>query len=249
MLSRTEGIVIRTHDYGESHKVVVLYTPQHGKVALMAYGAKKTKSRLGSVTQVLTYGQYVFYASKGMGTLKQGEAIQSHQTIREDILCLSYAAYIVELLDKLTIEKDPEPYLFHLLQKMLHFLEEGKDADILCRIFELKLLSAAGYRPQTERCVHCGAKEKRFFFSAAKGGFLCVDCRESDDKAVLLSPAAARLMRLFLHLDIDRLGDIRVKAATKEQLERAMHDYSDYHTDLLLKSRDFLKQMKRLGTS
>ena len=52
MLIKTEGIVIRTRDYGESHKVVVLFTAERGKLPLMARGAKKPRSRLGAVTQL-----------------------------------------------------------------------------------------------------------------------------------------------------------------------------------------------------
>lgn len=245
MLIKTEGIVIRTRDYGEAHKVVVLYTREHGKIPVMARGVKKTKSRLSFVTQVLTHGQYLYFASSGMGTLNQGETIDSHHPLRQNILSMSYAAYIVELLDKLTEEKQVNPHLFHLLKKTLKFLQDGKDADILCRIFELKLLSIAGYRPQLEECINCGEADQPFHFSVAKGGFLCADCRLSDKQALSLSPAAVRLLRLFLQLDMNRLGEIRVKQKTKDQLQRVMYDYIDYHTELRLKSRDFLQQMKR----
>lgn len=243
MLVKTEGIVIRTRDYGEANKIVVLYTREHGKIALMARGAKKAQSRLRGVTQVLTHGQYLYFAGRGMGNLNQGETIHTFHSLHEDILTMSYAAYIVELLEKMTEDAEPNGYLFHLLEKILLSLQEGKDADILCRIFELKLLALSGYRPQLEACVHCGATDRPYTFSAAKGGFLCLDCRQHDPQGLTLSPASQRLLRLFLYFDIDRLGDIRVKKETKRQLERAMRAYLDYHTDLYLKSRQFLEQM------
>lgn len=246
MLVKAEGIVIRTHDYGEAHKVVVLFTREHGKVALMARGVKRTKSRLSGVTQLLTHGHYLYFMGAGMGTLNQGETLHSHHPIRQDILLMSYAAYIVELLNRLTEDKEANPFLFRLLDKTLTFLEAGKDADILCRIFETKLLSVAGYRPELNRCVHCGEEDKPYSFSVSLGGLLCLDCRSHDRQALAISQASVRLLRTFLHMDIERLGTIRVKEETKDQLERVMHDYTDYHTDLNLKSREFLKQMKEL---
>lgn len=249
MLVKAEGIVIRTRDYGEAHKVVVLYTREHGKIPLMARGVKKTQSRLSGVTQVLTHGQYLYFVGSGMGTLNQGEAINPYHVLRQDIMLMSYAAYIVELLDKLTEDKETNPYMFHLLEKTLAFLEEGKDPDILCRIFEMKILSQAGYRPQVDGCINCGETGKPSSFSVARGGVLCVDCRSADEKALTLSPASARLLQIFLHFDIDRLGEIKVKRETKDQLERVMFDYTDYHADLYLKSRSFLKQMKAFENS
>lgn len=64
MLVRTEGIVIRTVDYGETNKIITLYTRTHGKVSLMARGAKKTKSRFSSMSQVFSYGEYIFFWEK-----------------------------------------------------------------------------------------------------------------------------------------------------------------------------------------
>lgn len=40
MLEKCEGIVIRSIDYGESNKIVTLYTREWGKVGVMARGAK-----------------------------------------------------------------------------------------------------------------------------------------------------------------------------------------------------------------
>lgn len=246
MLIKDEAIVIRTRDYGETHQVVVLYTRNYGKVSVMAHGVKKTKSRLSGVVQLLTHGHYLFYTGRGMGTLKQGEVITSHSKLRSDILLMSYAAYIAELLDRLTDDKETNRLLFHLLAKILFFLETGKDADILCRIFEIKLLSIAGYRPQLDACIHCGESDKPYYFSVLRGGLLCIDCHGKDAHAFVISPATARLLRLFLHMNIDRLGDIRVTQATNDELERIMYDYTDYHTDLFLKSRVFLQQMKAM---
>ncbi len=43
MLQKCEGIVIRTTDYGETNKIVTLYTREWGKVGVMARGSKKNE--------------------------------------------------------------------------------------------------------------------------------------------------------------------------------------------------------------
>lgn len=40
MLTKCEGIVLRTNDYGETNKIVTLLTREHGKIGVMARGAK-----------------------------------------------------------------------------------------------------------------------------------------------------------------------------------------------------------------
>ena len=84
VLTKCEGIVIRSTNYGETNKIVTLYTKEFGKIGVMARGAKKPNSRFSAVTQMFHYGTYLFQGSRGLGQLQQAETIESfrvfHQT-------------------------------------------------------------------------------------------------------------------------------------------------------------------------
>ena len=150
-----------------------------------------------------------------MGTLSQGELISSHHGLRSDLLLTATAAYLVELLDRMTEEKDPSPALYRLLSSTLDQLEEGTDPEILSRIFELKVLEAAGYRPVLDKCAFCGSRDRPVRFSVRQGGFLCSDCLHRDPHTLPLSETAARLLRLLQRITPDRIGEVRVKEETK----------------------------------
>lgn len=105
MLIKSEGIVLRTTDYGETNKIVTLLTRKHGKIGVMARGAKKSNSRLSAISQPFLYGTFLIQSSTGLGTLQQGEMIESMRAIREDLFLTAYAAYMTELMDKGTEEK------------------------------------------------------------------------------------------------------------------------------------------------
>ena len=77
MLNKWEGIVLRTIPYGESNKIVTMFTREAGKVTAMARGAKKPRSKLAAVTQPFTHGTFLIRKGRGMGTLSQGEPIDS----------------------------------------------------------------------------------------------------------------------------------------------------------------------------
>lgn len=246
MLTKYEGIVIRTRDYGESHKVVTLFTREQGKMAVMARGAKKTKSRLGAATQPFTSGWYLAYsASTGMATLSQAEIQRSRYSLRSDLSMAAVAAYITELLDRLTEEREVQPALYSLLELSLDMLEEGADPDILTHIFELKVLDAGGYRPRLDGCVHCRAVDRPLLFSVTLGGFLCLDCGYRDRQAFSIFPATARVLKLLQRITPDRIGEVDLKAETRTQLERVIRSFLDEYVGGPLKSRDFLDRMKR----
>lgn len=245
MLHKTEGIVIRSKDYGEAHKIITIFSPTLGKISLMARGAKKTRSRLSSLCQLFTHGQYLFYLAnpKTMGTLSQGEIINSFRYLRVNLLQTAYAAYFAELVDRFTDDGERNAYLFDLILSMYRYLEEEKDPDILARIFEIKMLITGGYQPQLTQCLNCGRKEGRFTFSVQEGGFICQDCQHLDPTPLVLSTASIKLLQLFYYLDHHRLGNIDVKESTKQELRQALWQFMDHHTPLVLKSRAFLEQM------
>ncbi|EGL82649.1 DNA repair protein recO [Caldalkalibacillus thermarum TA2.A1] len=245
MLLKTEGIVIRSKDYGEANKIITLYTKNYGKLSLMARGAKKPKSRLSSISQLFTYGHYLFFrgSPRTMGTLSQGERLDSFRGLRQDLAKTAYAAYVAELVDKLIDEEEQPHSLFSLLLTILKFLDEGKDPEILARLFELKILVMAGFKPEVDRCVVCHSVKGPFAFSVKEGGFLCQRCHHADPQALRPKDNTLKLMRFLYHFDPSRLGEINVKPETKAELRHVMWLFMDHHTPLRLKSRHFLEQM------
>ncbi|GIN85450.1 DNA repair protein RecO [Heyndrickxia sporothermodurans] len=245
MLQKCEGIVIRTSDYGESNKIVTLYTREFGKLGVMARGAKKTNSRLSAVSQIFTYGYFLVQTGTGLGTLQQGEMISSMRLIREDIFKTGYASYIVELLDKGTDEKIRNPFLFELLNQTLNYINDDNDIDIITNIFEMKMLNVIGLYPVLNECAICGSKDGRFAFSMRENGLICHRCYEKDKYHLPTSQAAIKLLRLFYYFDLSRLGTISVKDDTKKELRKIISMYYDEYSGLHLKSKKFLDQIDK----
>lgn len=157
MLIKTEAIVIRTTDYGESNKVLTVYTKDFGKMGIMARGAKKTKSRLSSVSQLFTHAHFLIQKGSGLGSLSQGEIIHSYRGIKQDIIKTAYGAYMVEFLDKVVEENKPSSALFEFLSLSLNYLDEGIDPDILKAIFEMKMLRISGVGPKSIGVSYAGS--------------------------------------------------------------------------------------------
>jgi DNA repair protein RecO (recombination protein O) len=244
MLQKCEGIVIRSTDYGESNKVVTIYTRESGKIGVMARGSKKPNSRLSAITQLFTHGSFLVQKGSGLGSLQQGEIISSFRSIREDIFLTAYSSYIVELTDKSTEDKKINPFLFELLYQTLHYINEGYDPDVLMNIYELKLLNVLGLHPILNQCAVCGNTDGQFSFSIREGGFLCHRCLDKDPYHVKLSPAAVKLLRLFYYFDLTRLGTISLKEETKTELRKIIWAYYDEYSGLHLKTKKFLNSVK-----
>jgi len=243
MLQKCEGIVIRTTDYGETNKIITIFTREWGKIGVMARGAKKPNSRLSSVTQLFTHGYFLVQRGSGLGSLQQGEIATSLRSIGEDIFLTAYASYIVELTDKCTDEKKPNPFHFELLLQTLNYMNEGYEPDILMNIYEMKMLNVMGLYPVLNQCSVCGSTDGHFSFSIREGGFICHRCLEKDRYHYKLSQATVKLLRLFYYFDLSRLGNISVKAETKAELKNVIDAYYEEYSGLHLKTKKFLNSM------
>lgn len=246
MLQKIEGLVLRTTDYGESNKIVVIFTRENGKIGAMARGAKKPNSRLASVSQPLTYGHFLVMLGSGLGSLQQGEIIHPLKSLKQDIFLTAYASYLVELTDKATEERKRNPYLFELLIQTLTYMDDGLDPQVLTNIYEMKLLNSFGLYPILDGCAICKETEGTFAFSIKEGGFICHRCIHNDPHHLKISPAVARLLRLFYYIDIHRLGSINVKDETKREIKKVIDAYYEEYSGLQLKTKKFLTQLEKL---
>lgn len=247
MLGRAEGIVIRSMDYGEGHRIFVLLTPHAGKISLIARGAKKTKSRHGSATQLFTHGEYTFFSGRGLGNLRYVEVIHSYREIHQDVVKAAYAAYMAEMADRMLEDNESGEALFRQFLAGLDGIAEDKDADIILSIFELFMLRYTGYSPQLERCVDCGRTKDLAFFHAPSGGVLCAKCASLEQNVITLTPKSHYVLSRLNQLDLRRVGSINVSPDTKAGIMKITSSMMDEHVPVKWRSRSVLEQMKKFS--
>ncbi|CCQ96075.1 DNA repair protein RecO [[Clostridium] ultunense Esp] len=247
MVYKVEGIVIHSLDYGEGSKILTIFTKELGKISVLAKGAKKTKSRFSAVSELFTYGAFVFYQSgKGLGNLNQGDVLYSFRHIREDIFRSAWASYLVEIVDKSVEEQVSFPELFTLLYQSLLALDTGKDMEIVARIFELQYLGFMGNDPELFSCSICRRSDLPLVaFSVREGGFLCDGCLSKDREAFPLAPVSVRLIQTLRRIPVARLGEVEIKVETRNQIRRVIQSFMDTYLPLSLKSKRVLDQLSK----
>lgn len=244
MLEKVDGVIIKTKDYSETHKIITIFSKKIGKISALARGAKKPRSQLSALTQPFIYGQFFLYLSKGLSTIQQGEILDSYRPIREDIIKTTYAAYIAELTDKLLDNQVPEYYLYDQFIQTLNWISEKELPEIPTMMYELKLYKKAGFAPVVDRCVNCGQNQLPYSFSIKEGGYLCTQCQKKlDHNAIRLSNAISKLLYVFLNVELERVGNVSIKDENLTLLRNLLNDYYDQFGGFYLKSRKVLNQL------
>ncbi|MRG86624.1 DNA repair protein RecO [Salinibacillus xinjiangensis] len=242
-MEKVEGIVIRTQDYSETHKIVTLFTKERGKVGLIARGAKKPKSQMAALTQPFVYGVFLIQPSRNLGTLYQGDVTHSMRKMREDIIKTAYAAYLAELTDKVLENQAPDPFLFDQLLHTFERIENDDSPEIIAMIYELKIFEKGGFAPELRYCVNCGRDEGITHFSITEGGFLCSNCSYMDERAVMLNKSLFKILQAIRFVNVERIGKVTIKEENRKKLRQLLDAYYDHFGGFYLRSRKFLQQL------
>ena len=148
------ALVLHRYDWSESSLILEVFTRQHGRVALVAKGAKKPSSNFRPVLLPLqplslTWTQSAANAASAsdIHTLKGAEWVGGHIMPTGDALLAGL--YLNELLLRLLAREDPHPALFDTYRGVVRVLASahGEALEPVLRAFELLLLQSVGLLP------------------------------------------------------------------------------------------------------
>lgn len=241
-LYRTEGIVLRRSDFGEADRLLVLFTPGHGKLRLLAKGVRKVPSRKAGHVEPFMRSQFLVARGHTLDIVTQAETLDAYLGLRDALLPATYAYYLAELVDAFSQEGEENEALYRLLAHALERLAAGDDPALLARFFELRLLGYVGYRPELQRCVACRAPHEpaRVFFSVGEGGMRCRACGEGVEGALEVSLPAFKVLRYLQGRKYDAVRGLQLRPSTAREVEQVLRHYLAFILERNLKSAGFL---------
>lgn len=195
----TYGIVVKTINFGERDKILTIITADNGKISVYAKGANSLKSKLASCSNLFAYSKLVLFKNKNKYSLDNAELIEIFYNLRNDLKKLSLAGYFAELMGVIAVENTNSNELLSFFLNTLYLLSaKDKNLNIIKPVFELKVLSFAGYMPDLEDCHHCDEKEN-LFFCYKDGYLLCGQCNNGlPFECVLLPNGILKAMKYIL---------------------------------------------------
>jgi len=198
-LYRDTGVVLRTYKLGEADRIVVLMTAEHGKVRAVAKGVRKTKSRFGGRLEPLSHVSLLLYQGRELDVVSQAESIDHFRVLHDDLSRLTRGIALLEAVDQLAQEREPNLRLYQMLLGALRALA-GHSGPLVVPGFFLKALALEGFRAVTDRRIECNRTDVELVaFDLDSGGTRCADHRVG----TAISPEALALLDDILN---GRLG-------------------------------------------
>jgi DNA repair protein RecO (recombination protein O) len=230
MIVRSDAVVLRAIPYGETSRIVSLFTRERGRLSVMAKGARVPGSRFGASLQPAAYSQTVFYHRPGRGihSLSEASFVEPLHTIQRDVERLSVALRIVELVSALTHEEEANPFLFNLLVQALHYLDSPLlfPGNVL-PYFQLRMARALGFGPSVEREAVLEVGHGGGFVSLATGAIV----PGGTEHARPVSRSAIRAYAIYARADIEDVMRMDVPGSVAAETARLIDDFIRFHAE------------------
>jgi DNA repair protein RecO (recombination protein O) len=245
LADKVTGIVVHTANYGESDRMITIFSPDVGCVDAGIRFIRRPKSKLRAAGQLFCYGQFMLHRlGAGKYTLIQFELCDSFFDLATDLDAFSYAAFLCGICREAVQREEPAPGLFALLLHALTQMCYNKEVppqDIGMATM-LKMMDELGFMPQLTACSVCGKEVSGAAkFSARLGGVLCGNHADEDRQATDLSAGAASMMRLVLEAPMNKMAGLRLTPAIRQQWFAAIPGFVHWRMEKRFKSSRLLE--------
>lgn len=232
---RTEGLIIKKKERGESNQLFTIYTQDFGKLEILAKAIRKITSKLRSGAELFYLSEIEFIQGKGYKTLTDAVLIESFPGIRKSFPKLKIAHQITEALDKLTLLEEKDKKVWQLLNEIFQKLNNWENEDsskIIYDYFLWNFLSLLGHHSELYHCSLCRKKllVEQLYFNPEEGGVICGRCGKSTGATNLISPETIKILRIILKKDWKILERLKIEISNQESLQLI----SDYYLSELL---------------
>jgi DNA repair protein RecO (recombination protein O) len=207
MTETATGLVLRTRPLTETSLIVQWLTPNLGRLATVAKGARRPKSPFRGKLDLFYLAEFSFNRSQRseLHQLREVKLLETRTALREEIGYLQQGSYCAALVEQTTETETPLPVAFELMNGLLEFLPTGPTQPQTVLAFELKLLDELGLTPDLDK-TH-------------------------------LTPGSREIIRLLGRSDWNGLARLRLSAGQVKELGDYLHGFLIYHLEKIPRGR------------
>jgi DNA repair protein RecO (recombination protein O) len=142
-VQQVPAFVLHHHDYGETSLLLEVFTRMHGRLGLIAKGARRARSPLRAALIPFQPLAVSFSGRGELPTLASAEPLVAAPQLAGQVLFCGL--YLNELLLRLLHRHDPHERLFESYSAALAQLAGSAEPEAVLRVFEKRLLEDIGF--------------------------------------------------------------------------------------------------------
>ena len=230
MIVCTDAIVLHSRRFGDTSRIVVLYTEVLGKISVVAKGVRKPTSPMGGALEPLSHSRITVYHNKNreLHVVSVAEQITRRQRLMSSYEHLSAAMLLTECVLRTQADNQPEVQVYEMLRKGLEALEGADEPYGVAVGSRLHLAELMGFGLPYADAVQ---REEPVSVSPEDG-----IPRGSEAQGIHMSGMAYAMMHAYgLQLEHSALATESLRA----EIESFLTLYFSHHLDRRIVSRSF----------
>ena len=196
---RTSGLILRTRPLTETSLIIHWITPDLGRIATVAKGARRPNSPFRGKLDLFFVADFSFVRSRRseLHTLREVIVRTPNSDLRKDIGYLQQASYFVALTEQATETETPLPEIYQLIEETIGHLPKHPPQPRTVFAFEIKLLRELGLMPDLE--------------------------------VAQISPGAKQIITRFSESTWTQLDNLKLSEIQIIELKQFLHDFLVFH--------------------
>lgn len=124
MIYKTQGIIVKRTDLGETDRLLTIYTKDFGKLLVRAKAIKKSQAKLKGHLELFIHSYLMLAQGKNFDIITNAETIESFPELHKYIDSLAVSYYLADCLDKLMAGPERDPRIWNLVLESLQQLDK-----------------------------------------------------------------------------------------------------------------------------
>lgn len=176
---KVNGLVIQERELGDNDKLLTVLSERYGKLYVIGKGVKSIKNRHMHCCHLLSYVSFNLRRKGNYYYITESDLIENFFDIRNDILKLSLATYVCDVVNHIVQEGVGEDSILRLALNTLYaILTDKHSLETIRAAFQLKLLAEAGFYPDLSSCSICKSDSiESGYLDLIDGVAICDNCK------------------------------------------------------------------------
>ncbi len=237
MIVSTDAIVLHAMKYGDTSKIVTLYTRKYGKLKVIAKGVRTAKNKVGASLEPMTISSVVFYKKQNreLSLLSKCEIALPLKNIFavEDKLAAGLA--VIELLSMTMHDEHEDEQLYCSVVETLCEIDRAQNNPVNVFIaFIMNFIHRIGLSLTLDRCVHCGtaieATAGHARFQLSEGTIVCAACAATSAQSGMpLSMGSLKSMRYVTRVPLAQSTELTFSVTARDEVLEVLQAFMRYH--------------------
>lgn len=229
MITHTRVIILKSIDYQESSKIITVLSKEHGRIAILAKGAKRVKSKFAGCIEPGYILDVVYYykQSRSVQTLTEAAVHTSFLGVLPSLERSALVYSTLEIVSQLVHEGEKNEALYDLTSNILLWLHDRDEIKLsLLAYIQVRAATTVGLNLNTE--IERVVNEQDYFFNIETGS---LSFSSEDTMSFKLSLSQATFLWNVIKSKSTRVLDIDLNSSEIKQLTRHLDVYFKYHID------------------